>query len=55
MLIKKKKSQCMSLRNVSHTLQRVYYLLSKDPARQCGWQWRFCHCYISALARQNLY
>lgn len=37
----KKNSQCMSFRNVTHTLQKVCYLLSKDPAKQRGWQWRF--------------
>lgn len=28
---KKKNAQCMLFRNVMHTLQRVCYLLSKDP------------------------
>lgn len=40
---------------MSHTpSKRLCYLLSKDPARQCGWQWRYCYCCISAFEKMHL-
>ena len=40
---------------MSHTpSKRLCYLLSKDPARQCGWQWRYCYRCISAFEKMHL-